>query len=917
MWLLLTVLYSLLLGLAAEEIAVEEGIPCSKYQVAFNRSCYEFVRLPRAFTNAQSWCERGGGHLVFIENEETQEFLQKHISEDREWWIGLTMDSTLNETSEGSMMWLDTSNVSYSHWHQDQPSLFSAACGHILKNAGYEWGVTENCSQEFDFVCEFESGQSIACDNSNATVQCGSGEVIQIDDSFYGRKTPHYCVLETPLQFDTDDDCSWTSVKDEVAGSGVTYTVLADNMTLTESTAKTGIIPHNLTLDSTSQQLLGLGIHLLAILASSNTTISEVSESLTVHLVEPISGLQASLASHTLEMGKDLEINVSVAHGVPDKLKFEVVGSSETYSHQEDYLKGEPGIYTVPIHSEGTFLVKVLAMNAFSNMSMDIGSITVSANNSLKEGACWPGWNDCVEQQVIPTNHSQVKIPPACLPPPNSAVTVKVTVSNHSKEERQDEQCLYVTAKQELHLDIRCETNCKPVNASEEVVLSVTSQKGPEAMRYNWYLDNTFHAKPAPLPAACTLNGFRQSSLMLLLSNRSALILNSSFLQTHGEVFQIKVIALTQHEYGEETHIVSMVAAPAVPACAISPEEGSVLTSFTISCSTSCLKDSCLPAQPSLLTYCFYLKSNSLLHCGPDPELSSIYLPLGEEENDFILHVTVTVSNSFGDTVHTNATVKVRHEELDNGNQTLHAIVSEKTNTILKDGNNSMSLFQLYKSVSSVLNQETQQETYNASLRTDTRKELRELMLTTLSTVNVTSMQTALKMSEVLKEITHRSEELSSSAQVEASNTLKDVSESLLRVNMEDSEDDQKRKEAASYLFNAVSNVLEASVHNRTGATSPPEAEKSLVSHKLLNTVENLQSAFLFGKLPDDDPVVLATPSVAMYINRLQTDSMDGTSIRVSSYTSASFTLPSASSLSVSGDDDDTLDLRASDQLFL
>lgn len=43
---------------------------------------------------------------------------------------------------------------------------------------------------------------------------------------------------------------------------------------------------------------------------------------------------------------------------------------------------------------------------------------------------------------------------------------------------------------------------------------------------------------------------------------------------------------------------------------------------------------------------------------------------------------------------------------------------------------------------------------------------LRELMLTTLSAVNVTSLHTALKMSEVLKEITYRSEELSSSAQV-------------------------------------------------------------------------------------------------------------------------------------------------------
>ncbi|XP_026519394.1 polycystic kidney disease protein 1-like 2 [Terrapene carolina triunguis] len=984
MWLLITVLSSLVLCSAVEEIALEEGIPCSKYQVAFNLSCYEFVRLQRTFTSAQSWCERGGGHLVFIENEKTQQFLQKHISEDREWWIGLTSSSLLNETTEGSLIWLDTSNISYSNWHEDQPSLL-ANCGYILKNAGYEWGMTENCSQEFDFICEFESGQSLACDNFNATMQCGSGEVIQIGDSFYGRKTPHYCVLETPLQLDTEEDCSWTSVKDEVVGqchglqacqvasdgtffgdpcptlgsylsvqyhcmeglqlavtdtcfifenitvslkwllspysgnlsciistgdghtidpyypltlssnvthrytspgeftvfvecttsewhvtaqklvtvqdkmdqlsitgcyskyesgnsshcrtlygemlwiqvelnggTGVTYTVTADNTTLIESSAKEGIVPHNLTLDGTSQQLIGPGVHQLEILATSNTTTSEISESIAVHLVEPISGLQAALASHTLEMGKDLEINVSVAHGAPDKLKFEVVGSNETYSHQKDSPKGESRIYRIPVHTEGTFVVKVRAMNAFSNMSLEIGSITVLANNSLKEdssqnkgkskanirktnddkrknkiyikpsrhvdpfttvtldwpddnnnstftwacGACWPGWQECVQHQVIPTDQSMAQIPPACLPPPNSAVTLQVIVRSHGKEEKQDEQCLYVTARQELRPEIRCEKNCKLVNVTAEVALRATMQEGSHAVQYNWYLDNTFQSKPPSLSSVCSLKGFRQSSLTLLQSNRSTLVLNSSFLQAHGEAFRIKVTAMTQNKYGDETYIVSMVPSPMVPVCAISPKEGSVLTSFTISCSTACSEDSCPPAHSSLLTYCFYLKSGSLLNCGPHPELLSVYLPLGEEENNFVLHVTITVSNNFGDMVQTDATVKVRREDMNTGNQTLQATLAEKANAILKEGNNSMSLFQLYKSMSSVLNQESQGETFNTSLQTDTRRELRELMLTTLAAVNVTSIQTALKMSEVLKETTYRSEELSSSAQV-------------------------------------------------------------------------------------------------------------------------------------------------------
>ncbi|XP_048825578.1 polycystic kidney disease protein 1-like 2 [Brienomyrus brachyistius] len=221
-------LYAVLLcacRLGAEE---QGGGPlCPEYQKSFDTSCYEFVSLQRSFLSAQGWCERGGGHLAFVLNDETQQFLQRHLKPEKDWWLGLAparQNLTLELTvAEDSLSWLDGSDVSYANWAEEP--LPGASCAHVQRHSGFQWEATDNCSQELYFICEFESARSLACANQNATLQCGSGRVIQVDDSFYGRKTPHYCqVTSTPPSTpgweapSVLEECSWVDVSHLVEG---------------------------------------------------------------------------------------------------------------------------------------------------------------------------------------------------------------------------------------------------------------------------------------------------------------------------------------------------------------------------------------------------------------------------------------------------------------------------------------------------------------------------------------------------------------------------------------------------------------------------------------------------------------------------------------------------------------------------
>uniref|UniRef100_A0A6Q2YTG2 Polycystic kidney disease 1 like 2a n=1 Tax=Esox lucius TaxID=8010 RepID=A0A6Q2YTG2_ESOLU len=546
-----------LLGLIAFLLSLstpEHGVlvlSCPEYQEGFDGSCYEFVVIQRTFLSAQSWCERGGGHLAFILNDETQQFLQKHLQPEKDWWLGLAPASVslkLDFAAEGPLSWLDGSDISYSNWLNDPVP--GARCAHILRNSGFQWEATDNCSQQLHFICQFgvcvcvcvclcvcvcvEKAPSIQSSHIHLCLWSTGQKTIIIHEPI-----GEFGVLKCYSMNQSTDarNCkalygSPFQIQVEVeAGTNVTYEIHSGKMLVASSSANRGNISHNITVGPDVELQLGSGCHQLTLHASNGVSVLGKSIELQVCLLEPVEGLLASLMAECSKA--DLYISVSLERGAPVQLLFQVSGTNDSLSETRDMQTTSMQVHHISTTIQGTKSIQ--------------SSLPINPNQTLK-------------------------------------------------------QCVYMDYRKSLFIflfefnsmflfSFSCVDNCKAVDIKKDVILQLDCKtKCPQVI---WNIED-------PIPFKVSLRYFSMLNSIQMFYCLCYLSVGKKTFEYAKYTIQIPGATKPPPANTKPT----VTTAPAVtlspPSCSILPLKGTVLDPFNVTCSTPASCQNGIDCQ-----YCF------------------------------------------------------------------------------------------------------------------------------------------------------------------------------------------------------------------------------------------------------------------------------------------------------------------------
>ncbi|XP_030829609.1 macrophage mannose receptor 1 [Strongylocentrotus purpuratus] len=127
--------------------------------VAFGSSCYSFESEATDFATAQSTCTTQGQHLIYLDSNNEQAYIQQTLSHQFpgiDFWIGLTKDSS------DVIMWLDQTEPVYTRWLTVSMSSFNegAACFRMKRGRDYTWH-DKDCESGYGYICERDMGSDV------------------------------------------------------------------------------------------------------------------------------------------------------------------------------------------------------------------------------------------------------------------------------------------------------------------------------------------------------------------------------------------------------------------------------------------------------------------------------------------------------------------------------------------------------------------------------------------------------------------------------------------------------------------------------------------------------------------------------------------------------------------------------------
>ncbi|KAL6468941.1 hypothetical protein MHYP_G00224650 [Metynnis hypsauchen] len=854
-----TLLLALVFTVTAADVEVNTESPsCPEQQQAFEGSCFEFVALQRSFLSAQGWCEHGGGHLAFIQNDETQQFLQKHLQPELDWWLGLapasfnlSLDSA---ATEGSLSWLDSSDVSYSNWLGEP--IPGAGCGYIMKDSGFQWGTSSNCSQEFYFICQFELGHSLACTDHNATLQCGSGQVIEIDDSFYGRKTRHYCrASHSPTHTSLQEECSWMDVVDLVSEH-------CHGLQVCQATADAA---------SFGDPCPGMGSYLSVEYHCKDALhllmdkLAAVFDNVTLRvkwLLHPFQGnLTCTLTTgdgHTLDPYRPEGLQGTMVH---------------RYKHA--------GVYTVTVEcSTSEWHVTAQKTIAILEPLGEFGIIRChSSNQSTNGDNCTGLYPHALRIQVELNAGTNVtykiqlkRMEIARLLAVRGSIPHNITLPPETLQQLGPgcHQLILLASNEVTTTNISAALQLCLVEPVEGLLASIAPEQNI--------------CSGSALNVHVSLGSGAPVELLFMISG-----VNDSISETHqmvnGSLHVFNISSTIKGEVNVLVRARNLFSVIEVDAGNITvncqddtvTQDGNTTEALIRIPGDSNLTITANPEIPVIGDY---------LHCGHEETVESLFFPLGAESNHSVV-VVITVENGAGQKINTTLSVQVYDVSTGPTVQDLEALVSEQVNQLQQNGKlKGSALAQMYQSVCNKLNEGSADSEDQAA-----RERLREQMLLDLSTAvyaapfgNPSEVQMT---AGAVMSLTKQGEELTSTAQLQASSLVSNLSKCLVSLTPSEGDVKEVMKQAATPIIQAASNILKVSA-------STDNQEK--ISKLLLNAADNIQSALLAGKRTNQEPIIISTEQISVYVNRVSPDKLQRQSFSIENSSSASFMLPSLGS---------------------